>query len=691
MVLLRWHVIDIIVYCFSDYPLTTPMGGVISSSADVANNQWIRRLAGLQPISDNDPFWNQLFSFNYAVDEMDTETVRELEETVDDVLQALMYNTETTGNFGALIRVFLRRSSELGVSEMCDNKIFLWQTANALIIIRYVCRTLTQRLSETEFSKAFSSKEFVGSNAKTQDALDDLEHTNCATSFFDVLLSTIANLPVNEHTTPVHVECVRCVLVILGRQLFSDHIVASDNFYSFLQRKGRDEVTALTKALLSNYVLHSSSLPSTKKTEPESVVVMLATSMWTMLQSAAGYGFSDDDEPSASLSPPTLGSLSCLLLLTLTCHPCCSTVLNHVKELLTDFQNSQEVSTSAIRSPSFKIDYSVLYDQLSATVRQRPPMLLLYVLLHRNSGFRNYVLSRINLEVLVIPVIKVLNSGPDSSSSTSHHLYLSLIVLLILSEDDFFCKVVHEMMIADVDWFSSDRQLGEISLGGLIILVVTKTIQNNTIKTRDRYLHTNCLAALANMSSSFKHLSAYVCQKLVGLLETMTKRHRKLIENMRANAENGLSELQNDNYHQDITALEEGIRTVLEMCNSCLSNNLRNNAHLIYAILYKRDLFDAFHNHPMFQDLIWNISVVINHFASRVQSLANSTVSEVLDVISKAAIQWPTDRLKKFPDLKFKYVEDENTVDFFVPYIWRLVLEEAGVYWDPDSIKIIGK
>ncbi|KAK0393029.1 hypothetical protein QR680_000022 [Steinernema hermaphroditum] len=266
------------------------MGGVISSSADVANNQWIRRLAGLQPISDNDPFWNQLFSFNYAVDEMDTETVRELEETVDDVLQALMYNTETTGNFGALIRVFLRRSSELGVSEMCDNKIFLWQTANALIIIRYVCRTLTQRLSETEFSKAFSSKEFVGSNAKTQDALDDLEHTNCATSFFDVLLSTIANLPVN----------------------------------------------------------------------------------------------------------------------------------------------------------------------------------------------------------------------------------------------------------IDVD-------------------------------------------------------------------------------------------------------------NVAKCCR------------------------------------------VINHFASRVQSLANSTVSEVLDVISKAAIQWPTDRLKKFPDLKFKYVEDENTVDFFVPYIWRLVLEEAGVYWDPDSIKIIGK
>jgi hypothetical protein len=28
--------------------------------------------------------------------------------------------------------------------------------------------------------------------------------------------------------------------------------------------------------------------------------------------------------------------------------------------------------------------------------------------------------------------------------------------------------------------------------------------------------------------------------------------------------------------------------------------------------------------------------------------------------------------LKKFPDLKFKYVEEEQPEDFFVPYIWTL-------------------
>lgn len=45
------------------------------------------------------------------------------------------------------------------------------------------------------------------------------------------------------------------------------------------------------------------------------------------------------------------------------------------------------------------------------------------------------------------------------------------------------------------------------------------------------------MAALANMSAGFRDLSAFVCQKIIGLLETMTRRHSKLIQMMRENAE----------------------------------------------------------------------------------------------------------------------------------------------------------
>jgi hypothetical protein len=41
-------------------------------------------------------------------------------------------------------------------------------------------------------------------------------------------------------------------------------------------------------------------------------------------------------------------------------------------------------------------------------------------------------------------------------------------------------------------------------------------------------LHTNCLAALANMSSQFRLLHPYVSQRLISLFETLAKKYTKL-------------------------------------------------------------------------------------------------------------------------------------------------------------------
>ena len=68
-------------------------------------------------------------------------------------------------------------------------------------------------------------------------------------------------------------------------------------------------------------------------------------------------------------------------------------------------------------------------------------------------------------------------------------------------------------MIKKLTWYT-ERSISEISLGGLLILVVIRTIQFNMTRMRDKYLHTNCLAALANMSSKFHSLHSYVCQRI---------------------------------------------------------------------------------------------------------------------------------------------------------------------------------
>ena len=42
-------------------------------------------------------------------------------------------------------------------------------------------------------------------------------------------------------------------------------------------------------------------------------------------------------------------------------------------------------------------------------------------------------------------------------------------------------------------------------------------------------MHTNCLAALANMSSQFRNLHPYVSQRIVSMFETLAKKHNRLV------------------------------------------------------------------------------------------------------------------------------------------------------------------
>ncbi len=70
---------------------------------------------------------------------------------------------------------------------------------------------------------------------------------------------------------------------------------------------------------------------------------------------------------------------------------------------------------------------------------------------------------------------------------------------------------------------------------------------------------------------------------------------------------------------------------------------------------------------------------VIEYFAEKVDQLEQRSAECVKDVLENNAKQFPLDRLKKFPDLKFKYVEEEQPENFFVPYIWSLGMEKSSI------------
>ena len=233
--------------------------------------------------------------------------------------------------------------------------------------------------------------------------------------------------------------------------------------------------------------------------------------------------------------------------------------------------------------------------------------LLLYTLLHQNEAFKTFVLASSDIDLLVVPLLKTLYCAHERNAN---HTYMSLIILLILSEDELFNGYVHDNFVKDVDWYA-ERVLGEISLGGLIILVVIRTIQHNMLKMRDRYLHTNCLAALANMSSQFKNLHPYVCHRILAIFEALSKKYARVVNTLQS-MDNFTEEdkERSCDVAADAAALEEVLRMVLEIINSTLISQNKSNSNFIYTILYHQHIFEPFIKHPNFQDLLQNIVTV---------------------------------------------------------------------------------
>ena len=49
---------------------------------------------------------------------------------------------------------------------------------------------------------------------------------------------------------------------------------------------------------------------------------------------------------------------------------------------------------------------------------------------------------------------------------------------------------------------------------------------------------------------------------------------------------------------------------ILEIINSCLTHRLQHNPHLVYSLLYQRELFEPFKSNPVLMDIVRNIENV---------------------------------------------------------------------------------
>ena len=208
------------------------MGANSSSIAELSSNEYLTRLSGQSPIDVQDPFWNGLLSFSFSAPSCVADA-RLLEESVIGICKNLAKNNLETGNLGALIRVFFRRASELkassqneeeeeasggggkAVDSLSTNDIFLWQTFNALFIVRTISKYLIEHLSEENVLRQFDA--LPGSVGASED--ESRQPINVAETLLNCLVEIVVDVTVKPSTYAIHLETLNTLVTILSVQM----------------------------------------------------------------------------------------------------------------------------------------------------------------------------------------------------------------------------------------------------------------------------------------------------------------------------------------------------------------------------------------------------------------------------------------------------------------------------------------
>ncbi|XP_043695476.1 dymeclin-like [Telopea speciosissima] len=351
-----------------------------------------------------------------------------------------------------------------------------------------------------------------------------------------------------------------------------------------------------------------------------------------------------------------------------------------------------DVEGNAHNEPFMRLPFASLFDTLGLHLADESSILLLYSLVHGNSDFLEYVLVRTDLDTLVMPILETLYYA---SRRTSNQIYMLLIILLILSQDSSFNASIHKLVLPSVPWYQ-ERLLHHVSLGSLMVIILIRTVKYNLSKMRDVYLHTNCLATLANMAPHVHRLSAYASQRLISLFDMLSRKYTKLAElrndKMLMNKANSID---GGNITEDVSTelhiYTDFLRIVLEILNAILSYSLPRNPEVVYAIMHRQEVFQPYKNHPRFNELLENIYTVLDFFNSRMdaQSMDGEwSVEKVLQVIIINCRSWRGEGIKMFNQLRFTYEQENHPEEFFIPYVWQLVLSHSGFNFNPSAINL---
>jgi len=344
-----------------------------------------------------------------------------------------------------------------------------------------------------------------------------------------------------------------------------------------------------------------------------------------------------------------------------------------------------------------RISFKALHDAVATALPEPAAAVLLYLMLHGNTDFLEYTLSRTDPETLLLPLLKLLHEG---RALPPNQLYMVLIVLLLVSQDHGFVSAAQTAMLPSVAWYT-ERLLGQISVGSLLVICLVRTMQGNLSKAEehDAYVNTNCLAAMANIAPALRQLHPTAARSLLSLVDVFCRKYHRYTRRPARAGSAGAPECGDgnmdagDGHADEAQAAADCLRISLEVINLTLTAGPSLNEHLVYALLERQTMFEPLRGHELFGDLLENIDLVLEFFGATLRGEPQGgegpgtyTVSTVLSHIHDAGREWRGERMRAFPDLKFTYEQEANPEEFFTPYIWSVVFGSSALGWSTERL-----
>ncbi|CAG8446368.1 14837_t:CDS:10 [Rhizophagus irregularis] len=269
-----------------------------------------------------------------------------------------------------------------------------------------------------------------------------------------------------------------------------------------------DFVNSLTKRLVTNFIEQKPSPPAST----------------SVVYNAYSYLFPSRSSATLPSDPPPISERSLLVLLLLSVQ--CRAPDEKAKSFREGIRSLKDAQ--GMGGGDMAISFRALYQLICRQLPNEEICLLLYLLMIENEEFRVYVLSRLDPEILLLQILRLLYDGIEGRTNYSQ-MYILLTILLLFSQDEVFNENIQKISISYQPWFT-ERLLKSVSLGGLTYLVLIRVIQFNLSSHRDVYFHNNCLATMANLGNSIQDIHPYVAQRLVNLFDIVAKRYQKLRE-----------------------------------------------------------------------------------------------------------------------------------------------------------------